>query len=488
MRRDALLQRTQLANKTGDRAAAFDPGATLAPNGVNRSYGLTVTGRLTPSPSESPSSSGRASPLQPYPSPRGHGPYGSRAAVSSNGRVINGGGTITGTHQRLSAGDDFISSPTKSSFGGDGSSGSFIVGANKYARAGNNTTVDREHNGGPTRLNPGATSMAGGSSGMTKENQDAHFLLETSAATEVKRGNFIAGVLDGHGVHGAKVSSFVRAKVAGEMESRHTRARFSKENGHLVRDDDAGLIARVSAATIRENLKESFANAQRDLLRSHGRDCQESGTTCVVCAREGDHIITANVGDSRCVLGREVGAQDARFAKMDFGSSKSKKNQGKTFTAVDLSDDHKPDRPDEASRVARAGGIVEPARGLHGYAGPARVWRRHPRAGGLAVSRAFGDAQLTVAGVIADPEVRTERVTDRDAFIVLGSDGVWDHVCSAEAVRIVGEKVNELGMENQSVWRRAADAIVAKAAEGWRRSLGGGYRDDITCVVVPILH
>ena len=220
MRRDALLQRTQLANKTGDRAAAFDPGATLPPNGVKHGYGLTVTGRLTPSPSESPSSSGRASPLQPYPSPRGHGPYGSRAAVSSNGRVINGGGTITGTHQRLSAGDDFISSPTKSSFGGDGSnSNSFIVGANKYARAGNNTTVDRDNNANaPTRLNPGATSMAGGSSGMTKENQDAHFLLETSAATEVKRGNFIAGVLDGHGTHGAKVSSFVRAKVAGEME------------------------------------------------------------------------------------------------------------------------------------------------------------------------------------------------------------------------------------------------------------------------------
>ena len=223
MRRDASLQRTQLANKTGDRAAAFDPGATLAPNDVKHGYGLTVTGRLTPSPSESPSSSGRASPLQPYPSPRGHGPSHSRTAA----RVINGGGTITGTHQRLSAGDDFVSSPTKSSFGGDASSNSFIVGANKYARAGT-TTVDRENNGGPTRLNPGATSMAGGSAGMTKENQDAHFLLETSAATEVKRGNFIAGVLDGHGVHGAKVSSFVRAKVAGEMETRHARARFSK--------------------------------------------------------------------------------------------------------------------------------------------------------------------------------------------------------------------------------------------------------------------
>ena len=34
----------------------------------------------------------------------------------------------------------------------------------------------------------------------------------------------------------------------------------------------------------------------------------------------------------------------------------------------------------------------------------------------------------------------------------------------------------------------AAAAVARRATEGWRRSLGGVYRDDITCVVVPILH
>ncbi|ACO68011.1 predicted protein, partial [Micromonas commoda] len=209
--------------------------------------------------------------------------------------------------------------------------------------------------------------------------------------------NFVAGVLDGHGVAGAKVSSFVCAKISSEMKAK------SKSSG------------RISAATVASNLTDAFAAAQKSLLRAHGADCAESGSTCVVCVREGDNLIVANVGDSRCVLGRRSNTK------------------AHSYVAVDLSVDHKPDRPDEASRIARAGGVVEPARGLHGYAGPARVWRRIPRAGGLAVSRAFGDSQLHSAGVVAIPEIKTLGVTPNDAFVVLASDGVWDHVSSAEA-------------------------------------------------------
>ena len=60
----------------------------------------------------------------------------------------------------------------------------------------------------------------------------------------------------------------------------------------------------------------------------------------------------------------------------------------------------------------------------------------------LAVSRALA-IRSSPGGRRAAPEIKTERVTPRDAFVVLASDGVWDHVSSAEAVRIVGECVNE---------------------------------------------
>ena len=47
-------------------------------------------------------------------------------------------------------------------------------------------------------------------------------------------------------------------------------------------------------------------------------------------------VTCANVGDSRAVLARDGGA-------------------------VDLSQDHKPDRPDEQARVVAAGGTVTPS-------------------------------------------------------------------------------------------------------------------------------
>ena len=309
------------------------------------------------------------------------------------------------------------------------------------------------------------------------------------------------------------MSSFVRSKIASEIEAQSRSAGFSADKD-LVNDPrgaDAGHVSAISAATVVTVLKDAFGTAQKSLLRAHGADCAESGSTCVVCVRRGDNLIVANVGDSRCVLGRRVvagsnpgagggGGRDAPFAS-GFGRASGGSKGCSSYVAVDLSVDHKPDRPDEAARVARAGGVVEPARALHGgHAGPARVWRRFPRAGGLAVSRAFGDSQLTAAGVVAVPEIKSRRVAADDAFVVLASDGVWDHVSSAEAVRIVGECVDSqavthrgavthrAGAGGNDVWARAADAVARKAAEGWRRSLGGVYRDDITCVVVPILH
>jgi serine/threonine protein phosphatase PrpC len=167
-------------------------------------------------------------------------------------------------------------------------------------------------------------------------------------------------------------------------------------------------------------------------------------------------------------------------------------------------------------------GCVERARdGFFGFAGPYRVWlATSPRSGGLAVSRAFGDTKLARAGVTPTPEIsahilvrssgeeRRAGVGGEDdpespheeeeapLCVILASDGVWDHVSSEAAAAAAAGAFATNARHSQSTKagadalalkvQAAADAIAAKAVAGWRGAANGGYRDDITVVVVPL--
>ncbi|XP_076890877.1 putative protein phosphatase 2C 24 isoform X1 [Bidens hawaiensis] len=126
----------------------------------------------------------------------------------------------------------------------------------------------------------------------------------------------------------------------------------------------------------------------------HGPESYGVGSTAVVAVVTPDKIVIANCGDSRAVLCRN----------------------GK---AVPLSNDHKPDRPDELNRIQDAGGRVL-------YWDGARV------CGVLAMSRAIGDNYLKPY-VTCEPEVTiTERKAEDDCLI-LASDGLWDVVSNDTA-------------------------------------------------------
>jgi serine/threonine protein phosphatase PrpC len=84
---------------------------------------------------------------------------------------------------------------------------------------------------------------------------------------------------------------------------------------------------------------------------------------------------------------------------------------------------------------------------------------------------------------------------DTPLCVILASDGVWDHV-SSEAAAIAAavpfatsarhsQSQSQSGADALKV-QAAADAIAAKAVAGWRGAANGGYRDDITVVVVPL--
>ena len=63
---------------------------------------------------------------------------------------------------------------------------------------------------------------------------------------------------------------------------------------------------------------------------------------------------------------------------------------------------------------------------------------------------------------------------DRDAFIIVASDGVWEFISSQAACELVAQYDSAT---------EACTALVKEAAACWKR-FEGTYRDDITAIVV----
>lgn len=75
--------------------------------------------------------------------------------------------------------------------------------------------------------------------------------------------------------------------------------------------------------------------------------------------------------------------------------------------------------------VVQAGGFIEDDDGCH-------------RVGGLlAVSRAIGDHYLKKF-VICDPDVKCHKRVANQAFLVLGSDGLWDDIEPSDVANLLG--------------------------------------------------
>eukprot|EP00959_Pyramimonas_sp_CCMP1952_P322650 6751906-Pyramimonas_sp.AAC.1 len=178
----------------------------------------------------------------------------------------------------------------------------------------------------------GFHTVGGVAPGFFKENQDAYLYKrlqlhaqkaerDAEAAEKRKTKDFFAAVMDGHGLNGKHVSGFVKQALSEEQLHR----RLQKDGAE-------------------EALKWAYEKAASDLKNST-IDCRESGSTTVSCFRQGNNLVTANVGDSRAVMARQ---------------------DGSTFKAVDLSSDHKPNRTDEMERIVRMRGQVEPSRAMGG--------------------------------------------------------------------------------------------------------------------------
>ncbi|EKX47026.1 hypothetical protein GUITHDRAFT_106939 [Guillardia theta CCMP2712] len=131
-----------------------------------------------------------------------------------------------------------------------------------------------------------------------------------------------------------------------------------------------------------------------------------------------------------------------------------------------VSEDHKPDRPDERKAVEARGGHVI-FRGTYRVAGPTA----------LAVSRAIGDILMKEPRklVTSDPEIKTIELLPQDEFLVMASDGLFDVMRDQCVIETVSKHIRE----NKSC-KGAADKLTEMAIEK-------GSLDNVTALVVQFL-
>jgi len=158
----------------------------------------------------------------------------------------------------------------------------------------------------------------------------------------------------------------------------------------------------------------------------------QGGATATTAYLSKGRIWVANVGDCRAVI-----------------------CQG--GEAVALTHDHRPDCAKEREAVERRGGEIV----------------RERVQGVLGVSRALGDRELK-SYITAEPSVFCGPVSESSEFLILGTDGLWDHVDNQEAVQLV-----RLALDEKRGIHAACRGLVELARAN--RS-----RDDISVLVVEL--
>ncbi|CAJ1401654.1 unnamed protein product [Effrenium voratum] len=261
----------------------------------------------------------------------------------------------------------------------------------------------------------------------TSPNQDAF------SVTQFKSGHTLVCVFDGHGAFGEIAST----------RAVQTLPFFLIKEGNFGHDT-------IDESDVERALMNAFEKAQQDVVAhslENGWDSRTSGCTAVAALFKGNRIWTANLGDSRCIVGSEVDKQ-----------------------LVFATEDHSPDNEPEKARIESLGGEVRSR----------RIFVKGTNGPGLSVCRALGDQLLKPYGVCATPVIEQTTVDlPKKAFLILATDGLWQFLDSNCVVGNVAKLLPEVGPA-ETLHR------LQKAAVRQWRNADGNYCDDITTVLLQL--
>ncbi|KAG5482796.1 hypothetical protein LSCM1_06826 [Leishmania martiniquensis] len=274
--------------------------------------------------------------------------------------------------------------------------------------------------------NPNFDVAVGEMQGWRAQMEDAHLVNVKflSTSTDSKEGFF--AVFDGHsGVQSANVCSRIFAK---------TVARYATPAGNHNHTID---------------FEKAFLDVDEQLKAALGEG--GSGCTAATVYVSPDEITCAWVGDSRAVLCRN----------------------GEAF---DLSYDHKPAVAAEKERIETAGGFVQDNR-VNGQ---------------LAMSRAMGDfmykkdakRQVTQQLVVPLPGVITTERTNKDSYVAIACDGIFDVLSNAELIELINSK-KASGVSNIDICRDVCHRCLAPSSPEGGPAMAEGT-DNMTIMIVDL--
>ena len=286
--------------------------------------------------------------------------------------------------------------------------------------------------------------------GEIKTNQD-NFLVKI----KIKNipGFNIFGVLDGHGKDGHYASKFAKEYILLNLEKLTEKLcsngiSTAEKIYQFFKKDNFSIITQL------------YKNIDIEIQNQKKFDYIFSGTTCNIIFQFNNHLLCANVGDSRSIL--------------IFDNNQNLQ----TSNIFNFSYDHKPNINEECERILKHGGTIHKLLDKNGkiLGGPLRVFKKNKNYPGLAMTRSLGDLNAKSCGVINLPQIIEYDLNSYAKYMVICSDGIWEFL-SNEMVTNIGNKYfvrDDIGGHCM--------CLIHSAMKMWESQ--DIIRDDITVVVV----
>ena len=287
--------------------------------------------------------------------------------------------------------------------------------------------------------------------GYRRQMEDAHIIEDFDSI----RQHTLVAVLDGHAGSGVSVHASCRLLQVIEDTAdwkEYVKVKSKEKAGGAGGGSSSHKFTEECLSLISKALVRAFVDMDNELRESDFLDA--SGSTAVCAVITPTHVVCANIGDSRCVIGLRDG------------------------TCVEMTEDHKPELEFEKKRILEAGGFV-----------------MYDRVNGeLAMSRALGDFQYKDVNVpqheqmvTCYPDVSVHERTADDELICLACDGVWDVMSNSEAVLYLTQIIPQGSSSSSNGEKSKTNIRALDLAESLiKLALQAGSTDNLSAVIVKL--